>query len=154
MPVKTEGNSGGMGTGTKIVIGCAIVVGGSAALVVALVVCVMVFTPTMPPAVSGDVTPGTDVSLWASGAPNVMLGADDASYDEAVECLSQGDTAGVAELLLKRRAFLVPKNTHALFKDIAGIMSGHIRVRITSGEQIGRIGFVHRKFAHVKDTDK
>jgi hypothetical protein len=84
-----------------------------------------------------------DKGTLQPGRAEGIVAIDEAAYNSISNAGASGDTMGIMELMLQQRAFVVSAGTSILIIDYA---YGRRKVRILSGQMIGRSGWVPKEW--------
>jgi len=91
---------------------------------------------------------GEIVTLSGSEATTpVLVAGDGASYDRLMTCAAAQDTIGLAGMFLAGAAWQTPAGTRARVLDHQ-ILGFRVEVRLESGPEAGRAGFVADHLVH------
>jgi hypothetical protein len=105
-------------------------------------------TPSSQPTQSGlQTTVATgETGRLSTGLANVVVADDLNALNDLIKAaVSEGDS-GIAMIILQGRAFLVPQWTQVRVIGHAGFLSDKTQVRILSGPNRGRSGWVPSEF--------
>lgn len=105
----------------------------------------LLFTPTPQRTIFSD---GDNAILRTSAGGAVFLATTKGNYDELVKLVNAGDQLGIIQLMANGRLYEVQPFTKVLVIDHTGLFDSGKRVRILSGDYIGRDGWIAEEFLH------